>query len=260
MLSCPKHLFFSETLRLKRLRHACALLGEPVVRRLLAYSFFLMGGNREEIARWLNMPVGTFFSFLTRVDQHQLDAFADRRKREQTAQAPVSPSSPLVRFHSQGEHLFIECGGTSIRMPRNDALGCKLLVLRSLESELLTAQEAAELLGYSRRHIGNLLESLSKGGAAALLDQRQGQQQDYRFGEKVKAELVQQFVANVICNEPVSSEHLAGQIHERCEIELAPRSIRHHVKKLGLRRIVHSLPQMVGKVKKTPYTFGQTDC
>lgn len=258
MLNYPSDLSFSETHRIKRLQRACALLGQTTVRRLLGYSLFLLGANREETARWLEMPVGTFFSFLNRVEDYRLDAFCDRRQTHiPPKQQPAPPPPPSLQLRCQGDDLVIEWGGpgTSMTIPRSDEPGCRSVVLRLVENELLPAAEAARLLDCSPRHIANLLGSLREGGVAALLDQRLGQRHDYRFDEKVKAELVQQFAANAICGESVSSGHLAAQLEERCQMRLAPRSIRHHVKKLGLRRIVATLPELVETVKKTPDTL-----
>ena len=99
MLNCPLTLTFSPTFRAKRLKKACDLLGTAVVKRLVGFALFLLGANREDIARFLSMPFGTFLSLLIRIETIGLSGFEDRRK-----------SSPL-------EHLFCSLFWSTVFFP-----------------------------------------------------------------------------------------------------------------------------------------------
>lgn len=85
-----------------------------------------------------------------------------------------------------------------------------------------------------------------------MIDKRKGQIQDYRFTPEIKAELIQQVTANAITGKRTSSRVISEQINERCGLNLPDRSIRLHMKKLGLLTIAKSLPALVDTLKKTP--------
>ena len=106
-------------------------------------------------------------------------------------------------------------------------------------------------------HIPRLSQGLQKGDVHALIDKRQGQKRDYLFTPEIKAELVQQFAANAVTGKPISSRVISEQINERCNLKLPDRSIRLHMKKLGLPNIAKSLPALVETLKKTPLNIPQ---
>ncbi|MCP4628527.1 MAG: hypothetical protein GY850_34205 [bacterium] len=58
-----------------------------------------------------------------------------------------------------------------------------------------------------------------------ILDQRQGQRQDYRFTPETKAELIQQFVFEAVAQRPTGGQQLAKKLEERCQLTLSARSI-----------------------------------
>jgi predicted RND superfamily exporter protein len=86
----------------------------------------------------------------------------------------------------------------------------------------------------------------------SLIDKRKGQIQDYRFTPEIKAELIQQVAANAITGKPTSSRAVSEQINQRCNLVLPDRTVRLHMKKLGLPKISKTLPTLVEDLKKTP--------
>ena len=106
MLNCPYKLAFSTTVRTKRLEKAYGILGINVVKRIIGFVLFLLGANRQDIAQYLEVPFGTFLSFLTRVDKHGLHAFEDRRKSSAVPQRKLETSlSLIVQEKNQGRLL-----------------------------------------------------------------------------------------------------------------------------------------------------------
>jgi hypothetical protein len=91
---------------------------------------------------------------------------------------------------------------------------------------------------------------LSADDITALIDKRKGQQQEYRFSPEVKAELIQQFVLDIVSSGKSSGKLLADHLQKRCELILSERSIRDHISKLGLSRIKKSLPDLLSALKK----------
>ena len=85
---------------------------------------------------------------------------------------------------------------------------------------------------------------------AVLLDDRQGQIQDYVFTPETKAEVIQQFSVNAAVKTKTSSKALAEDIKARCDLDLSPRTIRLHIEKLGLSKIRQTLPKLIETFKK----------
>jgi hypothetical protein len=251
MLNYPVGLAFSETLSDKRLKKARASLGTNVIGRIIAYALFLFGAKREDIAQYLHMPLGTLFSFLTRADRYGILAFEDRRKS--LAIETVKAETPLkVTLDVTEESFTIQLSRDeeAIRIPRENMLQCKVVLLSFLNSGLLSAKEISEALAFSERHTRDLKNRLYDQDAYCLIDKRKGQLQNYRFTPDVKAELIQQVAANAVTKKPTSSRVISEQVNKRCGLNLTDRSVRLHMKNLGLPRISKSLPTLIEDLKK----------
>ena len=79
VLNCLDELTFSKTHSENRLKKAYSLLGENLINKIIGFTFFLLGANRKQIAEKINIPIGTFLSFLTRINNIGISAFGDRR-------------------------------------------------------------------------------------------------------------------------------------------------------------------------------------
>lgn len=252
MLNCPLSLAFSPTFREKRLKKACDLLGSAVVKRLVGFVLFLLGANREDVARFIHMPFGTFLSLLMRIDAIGLSGFEDRRRNSSAPQEPRQPLAVTLRVNDRIMCLDSGAGHENIDIRPENSLQAKVVLLTFLDNGLLSSKDTAEALGLSQRHTRELNTRLREHDACALIDRRAGQLTDYQFTPQIKAEIVQQFAANAISGAKTSSRVIAEQIAQRCGLQLSDRSLRLHMRKLGLFYIVHSLPQLVETVKKTP--------
>lgn len=241
-------LTFSESLSRRRIERASEVFGRPVVLRLVGFALFLLGGQREGIAKLLGMPLGTFFSLLTRLHRIGLDGFRDRRAGR-TLATPEPPKPTQVEI--QGEELAIELAAKQrLLLPRNDPLQCRVVLLNLLENGVLSAAQAAQALGLSDRHLRLLRQKRRQGGALALVDQRRGQQEDYRVDAQTKGELILQFVVAAITGKPATGEQLAKELKERYQKDLPARTIRLHLNKLGLPDLKETLPSLLADVKR----------
>ncbi|MBW8003527.1 MAG: hypothetical protein FVQ80_16185 [Planctomycetes bacterium] len=258
MLNCPCTLAFSTTYRARRLRKAYDLFSVGVVKRIIGFALFLLGANREDIAGYLEVPFGTFLSFLTRVEKYGLLAFEDRR-RTPVSQPPETeiPVSISLSVRDKSVSIQLASGHRSMNIPPDNSLQAKIVLLTFLNSGLVSTGEISRALGISERHTRELNCRLRDEDAYALIDKRKGQLKDYRFTPEIKAELVQQFAANAISGHKTSSRLIAEQIEKRCNLHLSDRSIRLHMQKLGLYRIVKSLPQLVSTLKKTALDYSE---
>ena len=250
---CPSSLTFSRAHADKRVHAASSVLGEAVVQRLLAFALFLMGAKREDIARHVSMPLGTVLSLLTRIGRHGVAAIEDRRRRRSVLQPVPSPAPPSPQASASPSHIVVEFGASTatVSIPKDHPLQAKVFLLTLLDSGVLDRSQVAHLLGYSTTHVTRLARQLAEGDAVALLDRRQGQQQDYRITPRIKAELVQQFTLDLITRGQTSGEAIAAELEARCQLSVPARTVRHHLARMGLPSIKHSLPQLLAAVKKT---------
>ena len=142
--------------------------------------------------------------------------------------------------------------GTTARLqiPVGNTIQTRVVLLTMLNSKLLSTREVAALLGLSKVHTANLARRLEAEDVAALIDRREGQKQEYRFTEEAKAELIQQFMLDLVAGGRVSGKSLSEHLQQRCELSLSERSIRDQLGKLGLSRIKKSLPELLAEIKK----------
>jgi hypothetical protein len=251
MLNCQT-IHFSSNLSKQRMDTAENILGEKVAKYIIAFSLYLLGARRRQIAESLEIPHDTVKSFIKRVFQDGITGLEDRRQKTSSflPKGAVFPGKPSVALTDKEVVVDFGVSRRPLKIPADNLLQVKTVLLTMFHNKLITAPKAAEILGCSPVHISRLSHTLGKGDVHSLLDKRQGQKKDYLFSPQVKAELIQQFAANAISGKPTSSRLISRQIAERCQLNLADRSLRHHMKKMGLRNIAKSLPRLVDTLKK----------
>ncbi len=247
---------FSEDKSQIRMKRAKKLFGETFVTKMIAFTLYLLGTTRDDIAHYTLMPKGTLFSLLTRVSKNGLAGLIDQRiqkKRKSEAKTQTATLSCktdidgniLLRSGSSESHLSVTSG---------DILHRKILLLTFLENNLISYEIVAETLNISKRHVSNLCKKLREEGVKGLLDQRIGQKNDYVFSPKIKSELILQFVTNVSSNNKTSGHAIATDLYKRTGLDLAERSVRMHLSKLGLNSLVSKMKEMVCSQKKNSRT------
>jgi hypothetical protein len=249
MISCPSNIALTPSLASKRQKIAETVLGPKVVSRLIGFALFLLGGKREHIASETGMPLNSFLSFLTRMNRLGVDGFRDRRC---SAMKTLSPSLMRIKIVHQENGIYLRLLPTTAELllrPENVDQN-RVVVLTLSASGLLSSLQAGELLQVSPGYIPALCRKLTAGDVSAVLDKRMGQQQDYRVTEQMKAELIVQWSANVAVGKSCSSSALNASLQERCGIKLPERTIRYHLKKLGLMSKVKELSCLITSIKK----------
>ena len=239
----------------KRVERAVRVLGAGVVARILAVALYLLGANRKALAALVGMPLDTAKALVQRVMADGLPALEDRRRQFST----LLPAPPQQRAMAEpglmlkGDTVIVELDESrTIEIPRSNRIQCRTLLLSLLNAKVLTIDQVAEGTELSAERVRKLARKLIEEDVPGVIDQRRGQQHDYRVTEEVKAELIQQFVVNVGTNTPTSSEQLSEDLKQRCQIEVAPRTIRGHLGRMGLNRLRRSLPEILAAVRKTP--------
>ncbi len=243
---------FSENISNTRIQSAYRLIGIKTVNRIIGIALFLLGGNREKISDFLNLPKGTFLSFLTRFQRDGIKALKDQRGKPDNAKVFQAIPKNLELVYGERK-IIIQVSPHKNRLEIDQAndLQFKILMLSFMNSGFLSAKEVSEQVGVSERHIRDLSKNLRAHDIEALLDKRRGQQKEYAFTEVIKAEIIQQFVVNLVNKRPTVSSQITEQVNEACRTSLSDRAMRQHLSKLGLPKIKESLPKLLEEVKKS---------
>ena len=246
-----QNISFSNELSQQRMAQAQKVLGAKVINRVICFALFLLGADRRSISDLLKTPAGSIRSIIRAVLHGGLPAFEDRRRSTSIFLPPQERKKPKGTVRIQEEWITIDLADSGqIRIPHQNSLQAKVILLTMFNNNLLNSQEVAEVLGISMAHVLTLARGLDMDDIPVLIDKRQGQQQEYRFTPEVKAEVIQQFVLDVVVEGRTSGRLLSEHLQGRCKLILSERSIRYHVKELGLTRIKKSLPPLLAEVKK----------
>lgn len=246
-------LTFSPQLFQDRMDRALGLFGMGVIQRILCFALYLLGASRTAIGQSLNVPTETVKSTIRALKRDGLGALEDRRQRLSTFLPRSSRQPPPITLKQEQEHIVVDLGvgDRHLKLCSHDPLQLRTVLLSMLNSGLLSKGQVAQAIGLAQAHIATLAHRLDHDGALSLVDQREGQKQDYRVTPAVKAELIQQFTVDVITEGRTTSSAIAAKLTDRCQITVPARTVRHHLVQMGLTRIKHSLPQLVAAVKKT---------
>jgi hypothetical protein len=253
LIDC-QNLPFSTRLSENRLGQAQRVFGPGILQRFLCYSLYLFGVNRETIGQALGIPPETAKSTIKTINRDGLMALEDRRQRSSVLRSQVAPQPKPVTLREERSHIIVDfgIGDRVLQLNRQDPLQVKTILLTMLNDGLVKNQQVAEVLGITPTYTTILARRLNEQGALSLLDQRQGQKQDFRVPQLIKAEVVQQFALDVITSGQTSGRAISAELKERCDIFVPARTVRHHLARMGLGKIKKSLPQLVSAVKKTP--------
>jgi hypothetical protein len=246
-----ENITFSQQLCNQRIAPAEALLGSKVVRKILGYALFLLGATRSTISSFLDMPPGSVRSLVLAMNKKGLPALEDQRSGNSSFKPPTPPKiTPELEEHDTCLRVNFGIGTLPVNIPVSNTTQKKVVLLTLLQNGLLKPSEAAKALALSADRVGKLAKALQRNDVEAILDRRRGQQQDYRFTPDIKAELIQQFVIDIVVHGKTSGDLLAQHLNKRCGLTLSPRSILNHVSALGLSRIKSSLPVHLTERKK----------
>jgi hypothetical protein len=245
---------FSENLSRKRIDKLSKFFDIKILNKIIGLVLFLLGGNRIQISNFIGIPVGTFFSFLRRLSTEGISALFDKRSKNIPAivQPVVFQEKPTIHITYGEKEIPIryDASMSTIRIEPSNAIQFKVLILSLVQSGMLKSQQASELLQISQRHVLQLCKNLSHSDVAALIDKRGGHKKDYAFTSTVKAQLIQQYITNVVTGGSTTSSDIAQQVNKECNTRLSARTFRHHIIKMGLDKIKHSLPSILEDFKK----------
>ena len=169
-----------------------------MVKHMICFALYILGVDRKSISDLLVIPPGTVRSIIRAILHDGLPALEDRR-RSSSKFLLLPEKSYKVTVRTEEQSVIVDLGAAGeLAIPRENTLQIKVILLTLLDNNLITTREVAEVLGFSTVHTFNLAQKLHADDVIALIDKREGQQQEYRFTPAVKAELIQQFVLDIV--------------------------------------------------------------
>ncbi len=251
-----RNLAFSSQLAQDRMQRALQVLGVNVIQRFLCFALYLLGVNRSDIGRALDISPETAKSIIKAINTEGPCALEDRRRSVSTFLPQCRPQPVPITLHKADERIVVDFGveGRQLSMPCQNILQIRTILLSMLNSGLLSNQQVAEVIGLTPGHTATLAHRLEQEDFSCLIDKRQGLKSEYRVTPQIKAELIQQFVVDAVAHGKVSSEAISAELKERCQITIPARTVRHHLARIGLPTIKHTLPKLLAAGKKNSKT------
>ena len=249
--NCGK-LSFSEKLSSQRIAKVEAFLGSRVVTKIVAFALFLLGANKTAIASNINMPLGSLKSLILAINERGLSGIEDQRRKTSTLKPTKFVNNITTTLVSEDSGLSInfEPGNLTFHIPDSNPVQKKIVLLSLLNSKILNKKEVSYALNLSIDRTGKLAKRLQCEDVKGIIDNRQGQKQNYVFKPEIKGELIQQFILQLLNNNSTSAQQITKNLKERCDFSLSPRSILNHMNDLGLSHIKTSLSSTLTDIKK----------
>ncbi len=254
MINYHSDIAYSEVNKNKRMNAAQAILGKSLVFKIITFVLYLLGGKREEIAKFVGISPNTLLSVYDRVNKYGLLGFVDRRKNNISFLSDVQKTDIDIDCKiSKNNSIILNYGNNNkaIKISKNNPMQFKILLLTLFENKIISRKDVADELHISCSSVDKQLKKIKEGDVISLLDKRHGQTKDYVFTPNIKGELIQQIAANVATGKKSSSKILSEDLKKRCNLDLSSRTIRYHIEKLGLSKIKKTLPNLIRTVKKT---------
>lgn len=256
-MDCRQVAFSTEKSQ-ERIHKALQVFPRKLLMHILAFALHLLGARRKAVAALVEMPEESVKTLLSLVLREGFPAIRDRRLSALSPKTTVPASPPQISARRAAEGWVVEFGtrDNTLSIPATHSVHARTVVLSLFNAGVLSAQQCACVLDVSAAHCRELARKLASHDVAqSLLDKREGQRHDYRVGPQQKAEIIQQLAARVVTGHSTSSEVLAEQVNERTQAGLSARTVRWHIRNLGLGDLRNTLPELVETLKKTP-----TDC
>lgn len=237
----------------ERIKRTLRVFPKGLLMRLLAFGLHLLGVRRKVVAALVGMPEESVKTVVRLATSEGFPALRDRRRSDGALVAKTT-SSPRITARREGKLYVVEIGPNRncLRIPVTFHIQARTVLLSLVNAGLLSVQEAASTLGIHASHCRELARKLARHDVEdSLVDKRQGQKQDYLVGPEQKAEIIQQLAARAITQKSMSSADLADAVNERLQAGVSARTVRWHIRKLGLSHIKKTLPALIEALKKT---------
>ena len=249
---------FSEIRQQNRIEVAKSALGEQTVNRVLAFSSYLMGAQRKEIAETFNYSVPGLASMVQRIQQQGTNAFSHNQgPRTEHALMLAKPKALVsskikdsIEYNINANILNIKINNPlEMKISFNPEHSAdKIFILKCQEAGIITIQQAANFLQKTSNQIQTMIRKLKQtGGIEAVQDQRQGQKQAYKFSDEAKSNLFYYFFEDLITHRSISSIRIHNKLSQDLKIGISDRMVRNYLENIGLSAIK---PRLIELAKK----------
>lgn len=241
MLDC-RNLDLSPKLAATRMEAAEPVFSEPVLRRIIAFTLFVLGVKRARIAEVLGMPPGTVRSLIRRLLGVGVEGFVDHRRKAAPEVAVPQPAPPKeLTVHLPPDGGILNVGGGQLQLPAENPIQRKVVLLSLMGEGMLSAEDVAVVLGLSASHVRRLHRDLMASDVEAVLDKRRGQLRDYRVGPELKGRMIVEFVLELVECGRASSTAVSRRLGLHFDEHVPERTVRHHLSRMGLTCVRDSL-------------------
>lgn len=247
-------LSFDPKLSARRLKKVQSIFPIKILLNIICLSLYLLGMKRSMIASTFGLSPNTVRTKIRIFFRDGVSALFDRRTENLVPQVKEKPEASPKRetvIEQTTEEIILRVGDICIAIPKNNHLQARAILLTFVQNKIITKAEAAENLNLSSVHIGYLCNELKDKDIHSLLDERKGQKQDYKFIPEVKAQLIQIFTINSLTGKSTSGKAIGEELEAMFETSFSERSVRFHMRKLGLGLIKKTLPAQYELEKKT---------
>lgn len=252
-LNCQS-ISFNPRLSARRLKKAQSIFPIKILLNIMCFSLYILGMKRSMIASTFGLSPNTVRTKIRAFLKEGASALFDRRKKNLLPQIKDEPeTTPKIEtvIEQTTEDNVLRVGDICIAIPKNNHLQTRAVLLTFVQNEIITKAEAAKNLNLSSVHIGYLCNKLKNKDIHSLWDQRQGQKQDYKFTPEIKAQLIQFFTINSLTGKSTSGKAIGENLEAMFKTSFSERSVRFHMRKLGLSHIKRTLPVKYELEKKT---------
>ncbi len=253
-MHCPKiENFQSLSKGQKRLDRATESLGEDVVRKILGYSLYILGYTSDCIFQKTNISESGLRLIVQELYQNGVERFVDKRKNQSyTDCKEVSTKSmpaSCIKISEDKDKDIIEFSSTSpifLQIKKSDKLGKKALSIILLDCKLISIKDTLGILKCRRQAIYRNHKDYKSMGVKGLVDNRVGQQKDYKYGEEMKSKIIKDFFSTIINGHIPSKTSITEHLNQAGLPSCSERSIARHLRNFGLTEYKENICQEIG--------------
>lgn len=250
----------SEVKSRSRVAAAEEALGKREVERMLAFSSYLFGLSRQDVAQAFHYTVPGLMSMIQRVFEQGSQAFMQTQGPRPVASPSTAPResvAPTKSVPQGGIEAAVRDQVMSLKLNAPMTLEIpfdptrpadQIFILKCQSAGLLRVQQVATFLNKTPNQIQHMRRKLEETGSVeAVSDLRQGQQQAYKFTEEAQSELLYHVFEDLVEFRSISSIRIHNKMQKTLKLEVSDRTIRNYLDELGLPRVKERLIDLAKK-------------